>query len=173
MAYLVPPQISAARQPTVNDDLASGFVVGSTFSDTSVTPPAVYVCLDDTVGAALWRRYGGVSQHSGLSNITWQLAGHDGSANSVAAFNASNVAAVYQPVTEGSVFTRNAGVFQWSSPPPPIITVEGRSTDILYLSASTTVGAGDELAVGQVIVFISATSTVTGAGDELVTGTVV
>lgn len=124
----------------MNDDASKGFDIGSIWVDTSVSPPAPYACLDATVGAALWRQVGGVTAHTGLSNLSWALSGHDGTQNGVAAFSPSNVAAVYAPVSDGSVLAYSAGVLQWTSPPQPSIALGERTYDVQYLPSAPDVG---------------------------------
>lgn len=169
MSYLSPSGVSQARAPSVNDDQAAGFVVGSSFTDTSVSPNVTYYCLDDAVSAAVWRRGGGVTVHSGLTGNLWTTALHDGTPNGVAAFNPSNVAAVYQPVSNGSVFTLNAGAFQWTSPPQPTIVISARSNDVVFLPFAVVTGASQSAKTGQV--YVTATSSqVLGGSQSVQTG---
>lgn len=46
---------NATTAPTINEDFNDGYVVGSIWIDT--TADIYYVCLDSTVGAAVWRRF--------------------------------------------------------------------------------------------------------------------
>ena len=48
-------KLDATTGPTVNDDFDDGFVVGSLWVD--VTNDYLYICLDPTVGAAIWVTY--------------------------------------------------------------------------------------------------------------------
>lgn len=67
--------MSAAVSPTANDDSSSGYTIGSPWLDT--TADKGYVCLDASVGAAVWKETTGAG--SGLANIvedtTPQLGG--------------------------------------------------------------------------------------------------
>lgn len=45
-----------ARAPGIIDDASKNFIVGSQWFDNSVTPATVYVCVDNTTGAAQWKR---------------------------------------------------------------------------------------------------------------------
>lgn len=45
--------LSASAAPTVNDDSGDGYAVGSFWCDT--TADNAYICLDATVGAAVWK----------------------------------------------------------------------------------------------------------------------
>ena len=54
MSNGLPPSTSRASAPTVNDDLAAGYVVGSVWRDTSTAPDVLYQCADPAVGAAVW-----------------------------------------------------------------------------------------------------------------------
>jgi len=134
MSYINVPQVSRAGAPTATDDSSAGFVPGATWVDTSPVTPVAYSCLDASVGAAVWRRTGGVTTHTGLSNLSWALSGHDGTQYGVAAFNGSNVAAIYAPVTDGSVLAFSGSVLAWTSPPQPSIAVGERTYDVNYLT---------------------------------------
>jgi hypothetical protein len=74
MSYALPPQVVRAGAPTVTDDSAAGFVVGSEIVDSSTTPRTMYVCLDATAGAAVWSVGSGVVVSDG-----WYGSGVDGS----------------------------------------------------------------------------------------------
>lgn len=54
MSYALPPQVTRAGVPTVNDDIGAGFVIGSQIINTATTPRTVYICADNTLGAASW-----------------------------------------------------------------------------------------------------------------------
>jgi hypothetical protein len=45
---------SAAVAPTINDDSGDGYAIGSRWIDTALDDE--YVCLDSTVGAAVWKK---------------------------------------------------------------------------------------------------------------------
>lgn len=49
--------IDQTTAPTVNDDAGDGFSVGSQWIDT--TNDKSYVCVDSTIGAAVWKQTGG------------------------------------------------------------------------------------------------------------------
>jgi len=61
MAYAVLPASSLGRAPTPLDDACVGFVIGSTAVDPTTTPPTLYVCADNAIGAAVWVVASGVS----------------------------------------------------------------------------------------------------------------
>ncbi len=46
--------LTAATDPTVNDDSDDGYVVDSSWVNTASSPMEAFVCLDATVGAAVW-----------------------------------------------------------------------------------------------------------------------
>lgn len=52
----LPPQSNHAATvaPTVNDDAADGYQVGSVWTD--VTADEAYICVDATVAAAVWKQ---------------------------------------------------------------------------------------------------------------------
>ena len=60
MAYAVLPAISLGRAPLVTDDISRGYVISSTAVDPQTNPPTLYVCTDNTLGAAVWVAAGGV-----------------------------------------------------------------------------------------------------------------
>lgn len=60
MSYAVSPSAALNRAPTPNDDESKGFVVGSSAIDATVSPPVLYICADNAVGAARWVAAGGV-----------------------------------------------------------------------------------------------------------------
>lgn len=60
MAYTVLPASTLGRAPLATDDVSVGFVVGSTAVDPQTSPPTLYVCADNTLGAAIWVSAGGV-----------------------------------------------------------------------------------------------------------------
>lgn len=45
---------SASAAPTVNADIDQGYIPGSIWLRTGVTPSQVYICVDNTNGAAVW-----------------------------------------------------------------------------------------------------------------------
>ena len=54
MSYTLPPSVTKAGAPTVNDDSTKGYVVGSSIIDTTASPRAVYFCTNPASGAAVW-----------------------------------------------------------------------------------------------------------------------
>lgn len=52
----LPPQgnHTATVAPTVNDDAADGYQVGSIWVDT--TADEAYICVDSSIGAAVWKQ---------------------------------------------------------------------------------------------------------------------
>jgi hypothetical protein len=60
VAYAVSPSAPLNRAPTPNDDASKGFLVGSSAIDAVASPPVLYICADNTVGAARWVAAGGV-----------------------------------------------------------------------------------------------------------------
>lgn len=174
MAYIVPVQVSFASAPSVTDDASKGFGVGSIWVDTSPATPVPYACLDASVGTAVWRRVGGVTTHTGLSNLSWALSGHGGTQNGVAAFNGSNVATLYTPVTDGSVLAFSGGVLQWTSPPQPSVAIGERTYDVQFQTSAPDIGV-DSFTTTSTYSFITlvAPGSVTGLDTTSATGTVV
>jgi hypothetical protein len=60
VAYAVSPSPPLNRTPTANDDESKGFLVGSSAIDATASPPVLYICTDNTMGAARWIAAGGV-----------------------------------------------------------------------------------------------------------------
>ena len=86
MSYTAFPSTTFAAAPGVNDDTTKGYVIGSQWTDTSVSPRRIYLCTDASAGAAVWINAGGVSAHPSLTSLGWAASGHTGSVTSVAAF---------------------------------------------------------------------------------------
>lgn len=115
MSYVLPPQATKAGAPTTSDDNTKGYVIGSAVIDTSVTPRRVYICTSAATGAAIWANAGGISDHDQLTNLGWSAAGHTGTTNSIAAFDASTGAAqTLQATQEGSVLALVGGVLTFT-----------------------------------------------------------
>lgn len=174
MAYTTPVQVSFAAPPSLTDDADKGFGVGSLWIDTSVSPPAPYACLDATTGAALWRQFGGVSAHTGLSNLSWPLSGHDGAQNAVATFSAANVAALATPVTDGSVLAYSGGALVWTAPPQPSIAIGDRTYDVQFLANAPDIGMDSFVTTSEYsFITMVAPGSVIGLDSTSATGTVV
>ncbi len=100
MSFLVPRSASIGRSPTSSDDASRGFFVGSTVVDSSVEPPVLYVCTNDTRGSAVWVAAGGmVLQNAGAgAGHAYTLNFAQGSvvvANGVATFTPPSGWAIY------------------------------------------------------------------------------
>lgn len=54
MSYLVPPTPTKAGAPAATDDISKGYAVGAILENTSVDPHAIYVCVDNSLDAAIW-----------------------------------------------------------------------------------------------------------------------
>jgi len=94
--------LTAVTAPTVGDDVNSYYSVGSLWSDISdPNNPDVYICTDNSVGAANWQQFGGggggTTDHAALTNLTWDVSGHIGTANRFAAFGGAGEAIYVQP----------------------------------------------------------------------------
>lgn len=115
MAYVTLPASTRTGVPGTSDDSTKGFYRGSIIVDTSTNPDTAYVCIDNTVGAAVWQQIGagGVSAHPDLQTLGWSAAGHTGTQNSVACFNGTGAAQTVQAVEDGSTLTYKDGVLQF------------------------------------------------------------
>ena len=114
MSYSLPPQVTKAGAPGVADDISKGFVIGSAIIDTSVAPRQVYICTNNSLGAATWVNAGGVTAHTGLTTLGWSAAGHTGTDNSVACFGTGGASQTVQATVEGSVLTFIGGVLTFT-----------------------------------------------------------
>lgn len=92
MAYAVLPASSLGRAPLSTDDISRGYVIGSTAVDPQTSPPTLYVCSDNTLGAAVWVAAGGLfvqedSVAMGVANTLNFASGKvEGGANGVFTF---------------------------------------------------------------------------------------
>lgn len=74
--------IAATTAPTVNDDAGDGYSPGSNWVDT--TNDKVYVCVDSTIGAAIWNQYSGTGTPSGITQLTGHVTAGPGSGSQAA-----------------------------------------------------------------------------------------
>ena len=115
MAYLTIPAATRTNAPGSQDDATKGFSRGAIVVNTATNPDTAYICIDNTIGAAVWQQIGagGVSAHPDLQTLGWSASGHTGTQSSVAAFNASGAAQTVQAVEDGSTLTYKDGVLQF------------------------------------------------------------
>lgn len=73
--------VAATSAPTVNDDAGDGYSVGSRWIDT--TNDKSYVCVDSTVGAAVWQQTSGTGT-GGITQLTGDVTAGAGSGSQVA-----------------------------------------------------------------------------------------
>lgn len=137
MSYTAFPSTTSAGAPGATDDNTKGYVVGSQWVDTSVSPRKVYLCTNATTGGAVWVNAGGVTAHTGLTALAWGSAGHTGSTNSVACFDsATGAAQVVQASSEGSVLGLSGGVLTFIAiaAAAAVTNNSAKTIDILYLA---------------------------------------
>lgn len=115
MAYKLPPQVTRASAPGVNDDSTAGFVVGSVYVNTSVSPRVAYLCTDDTPSAATWELIGSPTAHPAYLMLEWVGSGHDGGPLSVAGFTAAGAAQTIQSSDDGQFLQRVGGNLVFTS----------------------------------------------------------
>lgn len=113
MSYSLPPQVLKAGIPGANDDSSKGYVVGSAWINTSVSPRTLYICTNASVGAATWASGIGVTSHPALTTLGWASSGHTGVANAVAAFDGAGNAQTVQATTDATVLTYSGGTLQF------------------------------------------------------------
>jgi len=136
MSYTDFPSTTAAAAPGATDDNTKGYVVGSQWVDTSVSPRKIYLCTNATTGGAVWVNAGGVTAHTALTSLAWGSAGHTGSTNSVACFDsATGAAQVVQAATEGSVLGLSGGVLTFIAfaATASVVNNSAKTLEILYL----------------------------------------
>jgi hypothetical protein len=139
MSNGLPPSTSRASAPTVNDDLAAGYVVGSVWRDTSTAPDVLYQCADPAAGAALWKEVG-KADHAALTSLAWPASGHTGALNSIAAFGPTGAAQAIQGVVDGSVLTVVAGALAFASMALAATTLAqsaNKTRDVEYLGSTS------------------------------------
>lgn len=69
---IVQNNISGNGPPTVNDDSSNGYTIQSKWYDITSTPREAYICLDATVGAAVWSKIS--LETSDLGSMAMQFA---------------------------------------------------------------------------------------------------
>lgn len=134
MAYTDFPSTTRAAAPGVSNDSTQGFVVGSQWVDTSVSPRRIYLCTDASAGAAVWINAGGVTAHPSLSTLGWSASGHTGTANSVACFSGAGAALTAQATVDGTVLTYSGGVLQFMALAAAVAFLDSRTLEIQYAS---------------------------------------
>lgn len=132
MSYQSFPSKTSAGAPGVSDDNTKGFLVGSQWVDTSVSPRKSYICTDASTGAAVWLSAGGVTAHSALTTLGWSAAGHTGTTNSVACFSNTGAALTAQATVDGTVLTFSGGVLQFLAAVAAVGIVDGRALEVQY-----------------------------------------
>ena len=113
MSYKVSPQVAKASAPTATDDASKGFVIGSSWVDTTPNPDVLYVCTSAAAGAATWVQVSSITAHTQLSTLGWSSSGHTGTNNSVACFSGAGAALTAQATVDGTVLTFSGGVLQF------------------------------------------------------------
>ena len=136
MSYTAFPSTTFAAAPGVNDDTTKGYVVGSQWTDTSVSPRVIYLCTNASAGAAVWVNAGGVTAHTGLTALGWTASGHTGANTSVAAFTAGGAAQTVAATADGQVLTRVGGllVFAAVAASAGVINDSSKTLEIIYLA---------------------------------------
>jgi hypothetical protein len=140
MAYTTFPATTRAGAPSATDDSSKGFVRGSIIVDTTTNPDAPYVCVDSTVGAAVWvPAGGGVTSHPALTTLGWSASGHTGTQSSVACFNAAGAAQTVQAVEDGSTLTFKDGVLQFLvvAAAAAVVNQSAKSIDVEFIASNT------------------------------------
>jgi len=138
MSYTAFPSASFASAPGVNDDTTKGYVVGSQWTDTSVSPRRVYICTNAATGAAVWVNAGGVTAHTGLTTLGWSASGHTGTTNSVACFSGAGAALTAQATVDGTVLTFSGGVLQFLSMAAAIAFLDSKTLEVQYAPSGAT-----------------------------------
>lgn len=141
MAFTTFPSTTSASAPGTNDDNTKGYVVGSQWIHTGVSPRVVYICTNASTGAATWITAGGVSSHTSLTTLGWSAAGHTGTQTSVACFDGTGAAQTVQATADGQVLQRVGGVLVFATLAIAVGLggTEDRSLDVWYLDKNADV----------------------------------
>ena len=99
--------LAASAAPTVNEDSGDGYSVGSRWIDT--TADKEYVCLDATVGAAVWTETTGGGGGSVATDAIWDAAG-----DLAVGSGANTAAALTKGAAGGALSVINSAV-AWNS----------------------------------------------------------
>jgi hypothetical protein len=134
MSFTAFPSTTSAGAPGLTDDNTKGYVVGSQWVDTSVSPRKVYLCTNAATGAATWVSAGGVTAHPSLTTLGWSASGHTGTAQSVACFDGTGAAQTVQATADGSVLTYTGGVLTFAVFAATVAYLSSRTYEIYYFS---------------------------------------
>lgn len=153
MSYTTFPSVSRAAAPVATDDNTKGFVIGSQWVDTSAAPRKVYVCTDASTGSSVWLAAGGVTSHSALSPISlgWSGAGHTGTQNSVACFDATGAAQTLQATTDGTVLTYTGGILTFAVYTQTVSYLSAKNYEINYINALNDAAPSASVQAGQMV----------------------
>jgi len=139
MAFTTFPSTTSASTPSASDDNTKGFVVGSQWIHTGVSPRAVYICTSAATGAATWVSAGGVSSHPSLTTLGWDSSGHTGTTNAVACFSPTGAALTAQATVEGTVLTFSGGELKFLAMAAAVAFLDSKTLDVLYGPAGSDV----------------------------------
>lgn len=132
MSFTAFPSQTSAGAPGLTDDNTKGYVVGSQWVDTSVSPRRVYLCTNAATGAATWVSAGGVTSHPALTTLGWSASGHTGTAQSVACFDGTGAAQTVQATADGSVLTYTGGVLTFAVFAATVAYLSSRTYETYY-----------------------------------------
>jgi len=135
MSYRLNPQVTRAGAPGVTDDSASGFVVGSSWVDTTPNPDVLYICTSSVAGAATWVQVSTATAHTALTALGWSASGHTGTGTSVATFDAGGAAQSVAATLDGTVLSRVGGVLAWVALAATVSFVTADMTEYLLSGA--------------------------------------
>lgn len=150
MSYALPPQVLRTGIPGVNDDASRGFVVGSAWINTSVTPRTIYICTTNTVGAATWASGIGVTSHPALTGLGWAASGHTGVANSVASFDGAGNAQTVAATEDGTVLTYSGGFLTFAAVVITVGLASARTVEREYLGIAPVEADGASVSAGTI-----------------------
>lgn len=97
-------KIDGTTAPTVNEDAGDGFSVDSVWCDT--TNDKAYICLDSTVGAAVWQQFSGTGT-GGITQLTGNVTAGPGSGSQVATI--ANAAVTLAKIANASANSKLIG----------------------------------------------------------------
>ena len=136
MSFQTFPSNIVAAAPGINDDNTKGYVVGSQWTDTSVSPRKLYICSNAATGAATWISAGGVTAHPSLSTLGWSSSGHTGTTNSVACFSNAGAALTAQATVDGTVLTFSGGTLQFLAMAATVAFLDSKTLEVQYAPSS-------------------------------------
>lgn len=154
----------STSNPSVNDDSSAGYSAGSIWANTSTN--VVYICLDDSVGAADWNRIGPLSIYENVQTDSG-LASADNGADTLTLSGAGGISTSSSGDTVTITGPSDSKSFTFPSP------TDSEDEGIFFTDRAITVTKIAHYVKGStpsVTFTIVHDTTANGAGNEVVTG---